>query len=180
MQTAFQSLDYSDQGALYLDSILRVPNIMSYELFNGFLPLFLQEWLLAHDLQLVHQAVYIFDQYIITCYEHLFLLLRLIQHRSSLLTLHLQRLLLLLVRGLLSTLTLISSHRSVGVLVVLLLPGVGLWSCFVVHGYASWLLSFFVRSRLNLSLSRSSVHILGAARRSVLVDLFILLIWSRW
>jgi hypothetical protein len=50
-----------------------VPDIVSDEFFNGFLPLFLQQPLIIHHSQLVHQAINVLNQNVVSCNQHLLL-----------------------------------------------------------------------------------------------------------
>lgn len=50
MKSAFKSLDDSSHWALYLSSVLRVPDVMSNELLDGFFPLVLQVCFITHHL----------------------------------------------------------------------------------------------------------------------------------
>ena len=68
---------YNDAShwAFNLPSVLGVPNVVSDELLNSFLPLVLQQRLVTHDFQLVHQSVDVLDQDVITRDQYLLLLL---------------------------------------------------------------------------------------------------------
>ena len=48
---------------------------MSDEFLDGPFPHFLQQLFVAHDLQLVHKPLNVFDQDVVACNEHFFLLL---------------------------------------------------------------------------------------------------------
>jgi len=74
MESSFKSLDDAGHRALHLSSVLRVPNIMSNELFNGFPPLVLEMSLVSHNFQLIHKSIHILYQNIISCDQHFLLL----------------------------------------------------------------------------------------------------------
>lgn len=61
MEAALKSLDDTDHGPINLPSVLRVPDVVSNELFDCFLPLLLQQLLVSHDLELVHESVHVLD-----------------------------------------------------------------------------------------------------------------------
>ena len=74
VQSAFQPLDDPCHWSLHLSSVLRVPNVVSDELLDGLLPLFLEKLLVAHHLELVHQAINVLDKNIVSCDENFLLL----------------------------------------------------------------------------------------------------------
>lgn len=51
-----------------------MPDIVSNELLDGLLPLLLEEVLVTHHLQLVHEAVHVFYENVISSDEHFLLL----------------------------------------------------------------------------------------------------------
>ena len=66
MESSFKPLNDARHLSLNLSSILRVPDIMRNELLNSLFPLLLQQVFVAHDLELVHEAVYVLDQDVVT------------------------------------------------------------------------------------------------------------------
>ena len=75
MKSSLKSFDDASHWAFNLPSVLGMPNVVSDEFLNSFLPLVLQQRLVTHDFQLVHQSVDVLDQDVITCDQHLLLLL---------------------------------------------------------------------------------------------------------
>ena len=74
VQSPLKPLNNTCHWSLDLSSVLGVPDIMSDELLNGFLPLLLEEVLVAHHLQLVHEAVNILYEDVVAGDQHLLLL----------------------------------------------------------------------------------------------------------
>lgn len=77
VEPTFKSLNNACHRTLNLSSILRVPDIVSNELFDGFLPALLQKDFVTHNLELVHQTVDVLNENIVTGDENLLLLLAL-------------------------------------------------------------------------------------------------------
>lgn len=75
VESAFQSFDDAGHGSLHLSSVLRVPDVVSDELLNRLLPGVLQVLLFAHELELVHESVHVFNQDVIARNQNLLLLL---------------------------------------------------------------------------------------------------------
>jgi len=154
-----------------------MPNIVSDELFNGFLPLFLKQTFFSHDLELIHESVYIFNQNIIACNQHLFLLLiwDFFLRLGNLFV----RLQCLNFMGLLFCwmgLVCISCCWSTRGVVVASLSLILLCIHFLI-GLIIISLESSVWCRLDLSWARS---ILWGVDCSILVHLFILLVWCWW
>jgi hypothetical protein len=74
MQPPFKSLNNACHGSLDLSPVLRMPHIMRDKFLNRFFPLLLQKIFVTHNLQLVHEAVNVLDQDVITCDKYLLLL----------------------------------------------------------------------------------------------------------
>jgi len=76
VKTTLKALNDADHWPVDLPAVLGVPDVVSNELFDGLLPLILEEGLVAHNLQLVHQAVDILDQDVVARYQNFLLLTR--------------------------------------------------------------------------------------------------------
>ena len=75
MESAFKSLYDTRHRSFDLSFILGMPDVMSDELFDGFLPLVLEKLLITDDLEHFHQSVDILYENVVTSNENLLLLL---------------------------------------------------------------------------------------------------------
>ena len=179
MKSSLESFNDTCHWPLDLSPILRVPDVVSNEFLNCLLPLFLEEVLVTHHLKLVHQAINVLYQDVVSSDQH-FLLLANTQRFVR------WRLVRPTSRGVLSR-----SRCCLGVwdtclwpFTVSLDPGLGLRSWVLNCGSNASLNSIltevlfplFVRSRLNLSRSSFVQVLRGGISCSVLVELFVLLI----
>lgn len=66
VQPAFQPLDDAGHRPFDLSPVLGVPDVVGDELFDGFSPLVLEQLLVAHNLELVHESIHVFYQNVVT------------------------------------------------------------------------------------------------------------------
>jgi len=74
VQTSLKTFNDSCHWTLYLSSVLGMPDIVSDELLNGLLPLVLEHVFFTHHLQLVHEAVNVLYENVISSDQHFLLL----------------------------------------------------------------------------------------------------------
>jgi hypothetical protein len=74
VQSALKAFNDASHWPLHLSAVLRVPDVVGYELLNGFFPLFLEQILIAHDLELVHESINVLDEDIVSGDQYLLLL----------------------------------------------------------------------------------------------------------
>lgn len=75
VKSSLKSFNYTGHGSFHLSSVLRMPDVVSDELFNGFLPGVLKVLLFTHEFELVHKSIDVFDKDIISGNQNLLLLL---------------------------------------------------------------------------------------------------------
>lgn len=61
VQSAFEPFDNTGHWAVDFSSVLRMPNVVSDEFLDGAFPSLLQQLLVAHHLQLVHESLNILN-----------------------------------------------------------------------------------------------------------------------
>ena len=81
MESTLQSFDYACHGSLDFSLVLRMPDIMSDKFLDSCSPLSLEVLFVAHNFHLVHEAIDILNEDIITSDKHLLLLARFISDR---------------------------------------------------------------------------------------------------
>ena len=74
VEPALKSLVNARGRSFNLSSVLRMPHVVSDELFDGFLPLVLQVVLISHQLELTHESVYVLNEDVVPCDQHFLLL----------------------------------------------------------------------------------------------------------